>query len=679
MKLNERDFLYLYFASNSIDMSSVSSSKFIVFFIFLLVFKLSLVAQIDPVSSPDGRILLQVKAEDKISWTVSVDNVTAIEKVGISMTMGNNRILGAKPVVKKVKVEQKNETFAPQIAHRDAHIESQFNEMTLDFKGAYQLVFRVYNDGVAYRFNDLSKKTQEVYKEELTLEFPRGSGTFFPKEESMYSHNERIYLHKPLTALGQDDFCSLPVMFENKWSKVLITEASLHDYPGMFLRHIGNGVLKADFPKYVLKAVDNEKDSPDRNQILEEEADYIAKVSGSRAYPWRVFMIADNDKVFLESNLVTQLSGRSKIKDASWIKPGKVAWDWYNANNIYDVDFKAGINTATYKYFIDFASENDIEYVILDEGWTKSTTDIMEANPDIDIKELITYGKEKNVGIILWVLWKPLDENTDDILGLYASWGAKGIKVDFMQRNDQYMVSSYERIASTAAGLKLMVDYHGAFKPAGIEKVWPNVINYEGVKGNENNKWSADISPEHNVTIPFIRMAAGPMDFTPGAMANAHLKNYLISFDRPMALGTRCHQLAMYVVYEAPLQMLCESPTRYKKEQESVDFITSIPTTWDETHVIEAKVADYVLVAKRKANDWYLGGMTDDTPRDFELKLDFLGSGTFSMEIMKDGLNAAHHAEDYKKEVIEVNRNSIVPIHMVSGGGWAAKIMENSK
>ena len=650
-------------------------------FYFLLLFGLNdaICAQVGPVTSPDGRINLLVNTTGQISWQVTLDGSVVIEKASISMTMDKERALGMEPIVKKVQVAAREELFEPQIPHRDARIESKFNEMTIDFKGSYQLIFRVYDDGIAYRFKDHSKKATTVYGEELSLQFPEGAGTFFPKEESMYSHNERIYLHKPLKALGQDDFCSLPVMFESKTAKVLCTEAALHDYPGMFLRHVGNGVLKADFPKYVLKAVDNQNNSPDRNQILEEEANYIAKVSGSRAYPWRVFMMGDDDRVFLESNLLTKLSGPSKIPDASWIKPGKVAWDWYNANNIYGVDFKAGINTATYKYYIDFASENQIEYVILDEGWTKSTTEIMEANPDIDIKELIAYGKEKNVGIILWVLWKPLDEKTEDILGLYASWGAKGIKVDFMQRNDQYMVSSYERIASTAAGLQLMVDYHGAFKPAGIEKVWPNVINYEGVKGNENNKWSSDVNPEHNVTIPFIRMAAGPMDFTPGAMANAHLKNYLISFDRPMALGTRCHQLAMYVVYEAPLQMLCESPTRYKKEQESVDFITGIPTTWDETHVIEAKVADYVLVAKRKARNWYVGGMTDDTPRDFELKLDFLGSGSFSMEIMKDGLNADHHAEDYKRELIEVNQNSVVPVHMVSGGGWAAIIVEKIK
>ncbi len=675
VKLNARVFLYLGLFTNIIDMSSVPSIKSIAFFLFLFVFNASVLAQIDPLTSPDGRISLQVNTEGQVSWTVALDNIAVIEKAVISMTMDRDRVLGIKPIVKKVQVAAREELFEPQIPHRDARIESNFNEMTLDFRSSYQLIFRVYDDGVAYRFIDNGKKETLVYGEELSLQFPDGAKAFFPKEESMYSHNERIYLHMPLTELEQDDFCSLPVMFQNNTSKILFTEASLHDYPGMFLRNTDNGILRADFPKYVLKAVANEAQSPDRNQILEEEADYIAKVSGGRAYPWRVFIIGDHDKVFLESNLVTQLSGRSKIEDASWIKPGKVAWDWYNANNIYGVDFKAGINTETYKYYIDFAADNGIEYVILDEGWTKSTTEILEANPDIDIKELIAYGKDKGVGIILWVLWKPLDENTDEILERYASWGVKGIKVDFMQRSDQYMVRSYETIASKAADLKLMVDYHGAFKPAGIERVWPNVINYEGVKGNENNKWSADISPEHNVTIPFIRMAAGPMDFTPGAMDNAHAKNYHISFTRPMALGTRCHQLAMYVVFEAPLQMLCESPTRYKKEQESVDFMTSIPTTWDETKVLEVRVSDFVIVARRNGKNWYLGGMTDDSPRDFNVKLDFLDEGSYTMIIMKDGVNAEHHAQDYKRETIEVTRDSVIPIHMVSGGGWAASII----
>ncbi|MGI9531594.1 glycoside hydrolase family 97 protein [Lutimonas sp.] len=627
--------------------------------------------------SPDDKILMEVATDDIISWSIHFENELVFEKIEISMEMNGNRSLGIRPKVKRSSTRPQQVIIRPVIPYKDAEIKSAFNELTIEFRGEYKLIFRAYNDGVAYRFIDLSNKTQQVINERMELKFSKGASTYFPKEESMYSHNERTYLHVPISDLKKNDFCSLPVLFEQKKLKVLFTEAALHNYPGMFLKKNELGNLEADFPNYVLEARANEQDSPDRNQIIAKEATYIARVNGGRDYPWRVFMISDDDKTFVESNLVTELSGQSKLKNSSWIKPGQVAWDWYNANNIYGVDFEAGINTETYKYYIDFAAENSIEYVILDEGWTKSTTEIMEPNPDIDLAELINYGRERNVGIILWVLWKPLDENMDEILALYSGWGAKGIKVDFMQRSDQYMVTSYETIAEKAAELKLLVDYHGAFKPAGIERVWPNVINYEGVKGNENNKWSADITPEHNVTIPFIRMAAGPLDFTPGAMANAHAKNYAISFQRPMALGTRCHQLAMYVVYEAPLQMLCESPTRYKKEQESVDFISSIPTIWDETLVIEAAVSDYILIARRKGDNWFIGGMTDNTPRNFELNLDFLAQGKYTMELMRDGKNAHNQAEDYKREVMEVNSTSMIPIQMVGGGGWAAKIYKD--
>ncbi|MEQ8243912.1 glycoside hydrolase family 97 catalytic domain-containing protein, partial [Fulvivirga sp.] len=346
----------------------------------------------------------------------------------------------------------------------------------------------------------------------------------------------------------------------------------------------------------------------------------------------------------------------------------------YNANNIYGVDFKAGLNTATYKYYIDFATKNNIEYVILDEGWTKSTTEILEYSPDIDVPELIKYGKEKGVEIILWVLWKPLDENLTEILETYKSWGVKGIKVDFMQRNDQYMVSSYERIAKECARLELLVDFHGAFKPSGLRRKYPNVINYEGVKGSENNKWSADITPEHNVTIPFIRMAAGPMDYTPGTMVNKQLDNYSISFDRPMSLGTRAHQVAMYVVYEAPLQMMCESPSRYYEEQETVDFITQIPTTWDETVVLEGSVGNYIAVARRKADKWYIGAMTDWDARELELDLSFLGEGEYTMEVFKDGINADRFAEDYTIETLTVKKDNKVTAQLSSGGGWSAII-----
>ncbi len=642
--------------------------------LFLFFFSSAIYSQRYVLDSPDGRLKIEVEIANDIIWRAFFQEKKIINEVRVGMALDQKRMLGLNPKVKSSNSNLKEEEIRPVVPNKDKVIQSRYNEMIFEMAAGYNVVFRVFDDGIAYRFIDKSEKSAVVDSEKMGVAFPPGTLSYFPKEESMYSHNERIYLKQKAGDFEKGDFCSLPVLFDTGAGKVLITEASLHDYPGMFLKYKENMDFEAVFPKFVLEAVADENNSPDRNQILSKKADYIAEVSGSRAYPWRVFMISDDDRTFVESNLVTQLSGQNKIKDTSWIKPGMVAWDWYNANNIYGVDFEAGLNTETYKYYVDFASENGIEYVILDEGWTKSTTEILDWNPDIDLPELIEYSKKKNVGIILWVLWKPLNENLEEILKLYSGWGAVGIKVDFMQRNDQAMVKSYEAIAETAAKYKLLVDFHGAFKPAGMERVWPNIINYEGVKGNENNKWSADINPEHNLTIPFTRMAAGPMDFTPGAMVNKHSKNFMPSFFRPMGLGTRCHQLAMYVVYEAPLQMLCESPSRYRQEQETVDFITSIPTTWDETRVIEAAVSDYIVIARRKGEDWFLAAMTDDSPREFNIELDFLSEGAYDMEVFKDGVNARNYAEDYKREIKKVKRNDTLGLSLVGGGGWIAQI-----
>jgi len=654
------------------------------FSVILMVFLSSLgnvTAQDVSIKSPDGKLNVKIELSETINWNVLLDDNVIIEKAIISMNMGDNRVLGASPKLRSKSTESVQETLPVQIPNKDAIIQNNFNELALNFKGGYQLLFRAFNDGIAYQFIDKSSKTKKVVNEQLTLTFPKGSSSFFPQEESMYSHNEREYINKGLSDFATGDFCSLPVLFDTKKAKVLFTESSLHNYPGMFLEKSDDTTMNATFPKYVLNAIPNEASSPDRNQIITEEADYIAKINGKRSYPWRVFIISDDDKTFVESNLVTQLAKPSKIPNADWIKPGLVAWDWYNANNIYGVDFEAGVNDETYKYFIDFASENGIEYVILDEGWTKSTTEILEDNENIDVPGLIKYAKSKNVEIILWVLWKPLYENPEKILQLYSSWGAVGIKTDFMQRSDQYVVESYEKIAEIAAKYKLMVDYHGAFKPAGVERMWPNIINYEGVKGNENNKWSSAITPEHNVTLPFVRMAAGPLDFTPGAMINMNkvdyetgAANYAPLFTRPMAYGTRAHQVAMYVVFEAPVQMLCESPTIYYKEQETVDFITQIPTIWDETVVLEGAVSDYIVVARRNGDNWYLGAMTDWTARDFELDFSFLGEGEYEMQSYKDGINASRNAQDYKMTSNPVNQNTKLGIKLSSGGGYSAII-----
>lgn len=622
--------------------------------------------------SPNGQLSAQVKIDSKISMNLFFNNKLVLSLNELSITYSNDRMLGKSPKILGQRTSSNNSIRKPQIPYKDAEIKDRWQQLIIQFEGDYELVLRAFDDGIAYRFVDDFETTKNVLSEKMDLEFPANTSSYFPQEETTYSHYERTYLDTVITDINEGDFCSLPVLFQTPAAKLLFTEADLLDYPGMFLEKGGaDRHFEAKFAPYVLETIPMEERDPDRNEIITQTADYIAKIKGSKSYPWRVFMISDDDRTFLESNLITLLSPVSKIPEADWIKPGKVAWDWYNANNIFGVDFKAGINDATYKYYIDFASENGIEYVILDEGWTKSTTEILEDNEEMDVPGLIKYAAAKNVGIILWVLWKPLNENMDGILKLYSSWGAKGVKVDFMQRNDQYMVQSFEEVAQTAAKYNLMVDFHGAFKPAGVERAWPNIVNYEGVKGNEWNKWSADIHPDHNLTVPFIRMASGPIDFTPGSMINTHKDNYMIRFERPMSLGTRCHQLAMYVMYEAPLQMMCESPSIYRKEQESVDFITQIPTTWDETVVLEAAISDYAIIARRKGEDWYVGAMTDWTARDFSLDLSFLGDGNYQLESMADGKNADRYATDYWRAIQEeVNQNSNINIQLASGGGW---------
>ena len=653
-----------------------------VLFLFF-IFK-NINAQIFELNSPNQKINIQINIVDQLSMSVFFKEKKIIEKTPISINLSDGRTFGLFPKLKKSKTKKVNDITQITIPNKDKVVNDKYNELILSFSKDYQVIFRAYNEGFAYRFIDFDKKPKKIIGEKMDLSLPEKSTTYFPWENSMYSNNERLYNNTDVSKLKKGDFCSLPVIFETNGVKLLFTETAVLDYPIMYLEKKAKNTFAAKIPKYVLEAIPNDNWQPDRNQIITKEADYIAKISGGKTFPWRLFIISDEDATFVESNLVAQLSGKSKIKDPSWIKPGKVAWDWWNANNITGVDFKSGINQHTYKYYIDFAADNGLEYVILDEGWTKSTTEIYEPNPYIDIEELIAYGKSKNVGIILWVLWKPLDEDTDGLLKLYSSWGAKGIKVDFMQRGDQYMVNSYERIASVAAKYKLLVDYHGAFKPSGIERVWPNLLTYEGVMGNEQVKWEVrhfpysntpfPIDPEHNLTIPFIRMAAGPMDFTPGAMNNINKpQNMKANFNKPMTLGTRAHQVAMYTVFESPIQMLCDSPSVYKKEQETVDFIKQIPTIWDQTKVLKAAITDYLVVVRKKNEKWYLGAMTDNTKRNFNVKLSFLNPNTrYKIQIFKDGKNADKNAMDYKFETVELDSQATINIPLARGGGFSA-------
>jgi alpha-glucosidase len=405
-----------------------------------------------------------------------------------------------------------------------------------------------------------------------------------------------------------------------------------------------------------------------------ERKDYIAMTAGTRSFPWRAFIITPDDAGLVESEMVYKLGAPpSPGADFSWVKPGKVAWDWYNANNLYGVDFRAGLNNDTYKYFIDFASENGIEYVILDEGWY-NLGNVLDVADGFNIKELCDYAAEKNVGIILWVVWKTFYDQMDEALAQYEKWGVKGIKVDFMQRDDQWMVNYYHEVAARAAEHRMLVDFHGSYKPDGMERTWPNVITREGVKGLENNKWSYDITPEHDLILPFTRMVAGPMDYTPGAMVNKQKRDFTPVFYRPASQGTRVHQMAMYVVYESPLQMLADSPSNYKRNQECTTFISGVPVTWDETRVLSAKTGDYILIARRKDDVWYLAAMTDWDARTLVADLSFLRGGDYTWEIFKDGINADHHGEDYKHVTLSSGATDRMELSLAPGGGWVAKI-----
>jgi len=629
-------------------------------------------AQDHILKSPDGTIELKVSYDTLVHWQVVRGGKKLILPSEISMEMATEKFPSAKDRIKKVETSDVSEIVMPVVAHKDSEIRNMYRQMTMEFKSGFTLVFRAYNDGVAYRFLTAFKGNVIVLNEKAEINFPEGTKAWYPVEEGFMSHNERQYISTSLDTIKEDHLASLPALFKTGGINVLVTESDLEDYPGMWLRGNGSNSLKAVFPYYP----DEERLYGDRNLRVVSRRDFMAETVGERSFPWRAFVITDSDAGLVESNLTYLLAGDCRMDDTGWIKPGKVAWDWWNSLNIYGVDFRAGINTETYKYYIDFAAEYGLEYIILDEGWYR-LGDVLDVVPAIDMEELCAYAESKDVGIILWVVWNTLDNKLDSALARYQAWGAKGIKVDFMQRDDQKVVNYYWRVAEKAAQHKLLVDFHGSYKPTGLRRTWPNVLTREGVKGLENTKWSYEITPDHDLTIPFIRMVAGPMDYTPGAMVNYDSVNFRPMFNRPASMGTRVHQMAMYVAYESPLQMLADNPSNYRKEHECTEFIAGVPVVWDETRVLEAAVGDYLVVARRSGEDWFIGAMTDWKGREFEIDLSFLGGGEYKAVIFSDGINADRYTQDYKKSETVLSKDDKLKIKMAPGGGYVARITKN--
>ncbi|KQV46673.1 glycoside hydrolase family 97 protein [Duganella sp. Root336D2] len=617
--------------------------------------------------SPDRQLRVTIGTGDHLSFAVSHRGTDLVLPTPIGITLAGIGSLGDKPRLAGQQRRSVDTVLRPVVAQKSREVRDHYNALQLDFAGGYALEVRAYDEGIAYRFRT-SLPGQVTVEDELAGVNLRPQDTlYWPQEKSMQSHNEHYY--QALTvgdAAGK--LVGVPALVQNGGVHLVFTESGLRDYPGLYLHGEPAG-LRAIFPKVALA----ETARDDRNVPVTQEAAYIARTDGNRTFPWRILGIAADAGGLLLNQMPYLLAEPQELKETGWIKPGKVAWDWYNGNKLYGVPFKSGLDTRTYRHYIDFAADNGLEYIIMDEGWYK-LGDLLAVKPEIDMPGLMAYARQRGVGIILWVSWKTLDTQMTAALDQFARWGAAGIKVDFMQRSDQWMVNYYERVAREAAQRRLLVDFHGSFKPSGLQRTWPNVLTFEGVKGLENNKWSDKQTPEHDVTLPFIRMFAGPLDYTPGAMSNAHRKDFAASFDRPMSQGTRAHQLAMYMIYESPLQMLADSPSQYRANPSSLEFIRQVPVEWDESRVLHAQLGRYVAMARRRGDTWYVGAMTGADGRDLELDLSFLGDGNYQVDSMEDGPNAGVFATDVQKGSASVTRSSRLAMQLAPGGGWAAII-----
>jgi alpha-glucosidase len=657
-----------------------TKSKIISIFILCLLFSALTNAQkakVFIIKSPDNAIVVKVESGPKMLWSVQHKGQQIIAPSAISLLLEGGEILGDNAKVTTSKTEIVNTSFKA-VNYRKTEVSDIYSQLTISCKGDYGVIFRIFNDAVAYRF--FAKREGEIVieNEEANFNLTEDNKAFIPylwdyRDGKIFNASfESVYTEQKISEFRSDSLAFLPLLVEqNNGKKILILEADLEDYPGMFLvLNESKMGFKGIYAPYPLET----KMFGNNNVIPTKRAGYIAKTTGTRSLPWRAVFISEQDKDLLNCDIVQKLASPSRIADPSWIKVGQVAWDWWNNVNISGVDFRAGKNFETYKYFIDFAAKYKMPYILLDAGWNVAG-DLTKPIASIKLEELIAYGNQKGVELIVWSSWRDMLSQKEKAIPYFEKAGIKGIKIDFIDRDDQLAVASTYDIAKLAAEHHVLIDYHGVFKPTGLQRTYPNVVGYEGVYGLENFKWAPNFDgPRYCVTLPFIRNQAGPMDYTSGAMRNTNRANYRPVNSNPMAMGTRVNQMAQFIVFEVPVQMLSDNPTIYLKEHECTEFITKIPTTFDETVPLDGKVAEYVTIARRKGETWFVGAMTNWTPRELTIDLSFLGAGEYNAEIFKDGINADRDATDYRKEVVSIKSGDKIIIKLMNGGGWAARI-----
>ena len=629
-------------------------------------------------SSPDGTLKMEISAGNELAYQVMHGNDTILSHSNIGLVLENGTIVGKTPRITGERRRKIKDNIESPF-YRFKEFVATGNELDLKLKGGFGIIFRAYNEGVAYRFYTTQSSGIIIKEEQAEFNFKEDYTAYLPyttnDKKPMAMAYQNVYDITPLSK-AQPKLAFLPVTVDCGSVKLTLLESDLEAYPGMFVQsQQGKYGLKGVFAPYPAKT----DFYPWRKQeYVTETTDFISRSRGSRSYPWRVLAITEKDTDMPVNNLVYALASPNRIGDTSWIKTGKVAWDWWNDWNLKGVPFKAGINMDTYKYYIDFASRNGLEFIVLDEGWyAPKSGDMLTVIPELDLTELIAYGKSKGVEIVLWTVFNVLDSQLEAACKKYADMGIKGFKVDFLDRDDQTAVEMVYRIAEMTARYKLTLDLHGIYKPTGINRTYPHIINFESVFGMEEVKWT-DIKnnmPLYDVTFPYIRMMAGPVDYTPGAMRNATKADWRAMYYTPASMGTRCHQLAAYIVHDSPFTMLCDAPTNYLNEQECVDFIASLPVEVDSTFIASGELGKYIVTVRKKDVNWYIGGMTNWDERDVQLDFSFLPEGmSYTAVLFKDGVNANKQAEDYRKETIRINKDSRLTLHLASGGGFAMKL-----
>lgn len=647
------------------------AGRYIVVLPVLLLFFIEGRAQKYALLSPDKKISVEIENDKqgiRLNMLKDGDSLFSMSNLGL-ITSGTH---SASLQVKKIKRNAVSEEVKPAIKEKAAVYKNEYNELLLTFKSNSSITFRLFNEGLAYRFSTAAKDSLTILNETVNAQFQHGDSARFQSEKSFNSAYERPYEFKKLDQIDAARLCNLPFLVQKQDGKfIMITESDLYNYPGLWLKANGGSQLAATSPRYpkTLTATNSRYTT----QQVGETQDYIARVAGTRNYPWRIFAVADNEEALISNNMVYLLASPTELKDVSWIKPGVVMFDWWGKNNIYGVDFKAGVNTETAKYFIDFCAAKGFRYFLFDDGWS-AEDDVLHPVAGLNMEEVTAYAKNKGVSVMVWVIWNTLKDQWQQAFDQFERWGIKGIKTDFMNRDDQPMVEFYEAVASKAAEKKMVVDFHGAYKPSGLSRKYPNVLTREALIEFEQSGVSTNDNPEHHNLLPYIRMFTGAMDYIPATMRNANKDNFKQFVDYPMGMGTRTHAMALFVILSSPMTMLPGSPSDYYKEKECTDFLAKIPVEWDETKLLTGKIGKYTVLARRSGDDWHIGAITNDDPRTLTLSTSFLKPGKYRAEIIEDGINAGTAATDYKLHMVEMNAGETLQIKLSGGGGWIARI-----